>query len=101
MAAPARRDSIDSGKQTLLLLRWLLIIATAYLVLFHRGGEPRNLQLIGLFLAGYLASNLIVAAVLRRVRSERLLEMGLVVFDAVAVAAALLLTRSGSSDFFL
>ena len=100
MEALARRDSADPGRQTLLLLRWLLIIATGYLVLFHRGA-PQNLPAVGLFLAGYLASNLLVGAMLRRVRSERLLEMGLVVFDAVAVAAALLLTGSGSSDFFL
>jgi signal transduction histidine kinase len=94
------RDRTDSAQQTLLLLRWTLIIATAYLVLF-RPADGIPLSVVYLFLAGYLASNLIVAFVLRRSHSDRLLEMGLVLFDATAVSVALLLTKNGSSDFFL
>jgi signal transduction histidine kinase len=100
MEAVLRRNSIDPGEQTLLLLRWTLIIATSYLLL-ARPADNVPLQVVYLFLAGYLASNLAVAVLLRRAHSQQLIEMGLVVFDAIAVSVALLLTKHGSSDFFL
>ena len=100
MQAAEPRNSIDPGQQTLLLLRWTLIIATGYLLLC-RPDDSVPLSVVYLFLAGYLASNLFVAVLLRRARSQQLIEMGLVVFDAIAVSVALLLTKNGSSDFFV
>jgi signal transduction histidine kinase len=86
--------------QTLLTLRWVLIVATGYLLLyFHPVGA--RLPVVGAFLAAYLASNFVFAALLHRVKRPRLLEMTIVLFDAAAVSAALLLAKSGSSDFFL
>lgn len=84
----------------LLLLRWVLIVATTYLVLFH-GALRESPTLVGPFLACYLASNLVVAVLLRHVRSQKQLVMGIALFDAVAVSIALSLTREISSDFFI
>jgi signal transduction histidine kinase len=94
------RDDSERQHQTLLLLRWVMIIATGYLLLFfHPVGSRR--PVVGMFLAAYLASNFVFAALLRRVRRPRLLEMAIVLFDSSAVSLALLLAQSGSSDFFL
>jgi signal transduction histidine kinase len=87
-------------RQTLLMLRWVLIVATGYLLLyFHPVGG--RLPVVGAFLAVYFASNFVVAALLRRAKRPRLLEMGIVLFDSGAVSLALWLAQSGSSDFFL
>jgi signal transduction histidine kinase len=94
------REDSTRQHQTLLLLRWVMIIATGYLLLFfHPVGSRR--PVVGMFLAAYLASNFLFAALLRRVRRPQLLEMAIVLFDSSAVSVALLLAQSGSSDFFL
>ena len=82
------------------MLRWVMIIATGYLLLFfHPIGSRR--PVVGVFLAAYLASNFVFAALLRRVKRPRILEMAIVLFDSSAISVALLLAQSGSSDFFL
>jgi signal transduction histidine kinase len=98
--ARSRRAPIDDGGQTILLLRWALIIATAYLVLFHRPISETP-PLVALFVALYLASNLAVGAMLRRMRSRRAFLLVVVLFDTLAVSVALLLTQKATSDFFL
>jgi signal transduction histidine kinase len=77
-----------------------LIVATAYLLLFHQA-HLQAPPVISVFLAAYLASNLVVAALLRRIRSHKRLEMGIAVFDAAALSVALFLTKDFSTDFFL
>jgi signal transduction histidine kinase len=109
VAEPGRDTAMNGGSlhddthqqhQTLVTLRWVLIVATGYLLLyFHPVGS--RLPVVGAFLAAYLASNFVFAALLRRVKRPRLLEMAVVLFDSAAVSAALLLAQSGSSDFFL
>lgn len=89
-----------SKKQALLLLRWVLVLSTCYLVLFGRPVREID-TVLALFVAFYLSSNVALAWLLPRVRSERLLEAGIVVFDSVAVTVAIALTGSRSSDFFL
>ncbi|MBI2962326.1 MAG: HAMP domain-containing histidine kinase [Deltaproteobacteria bacterium] len=84
----------------LLLLRWILIVATTYLVLLH-GALRDNPIVAGPFLAFYLASNLAVPALLSRARSQKRLVMGIALFDAVSVSIALSLARGVPSDFFL
>ena len=91
---------VDPQKQTFLLLRWILIIATAYLVLFAR---PLNETppIVALFIATYLASNLVVGFLLPRVHSRSVFHTGIVLFDTLAVSLGLLLTQSTSSDLYL
>lgn len=88
------------GEQTILLLRWALIIATAYVALFHRPLSETP-PIVGLFVAFYLASNIAVGFLLRRVHTTRLFLIGIVLFDTLAVSTALLLTQRATTDFFL
>jgi signal transduction histidine kinase len=94
------RYRADREGQTILLLRWVLIVATGYLLLFHHA-HLQAPPVISAFLAAYLASNLVVAGLLRRMRSHKRLEMGIAVFDAAALSVALFLTKDFSTDFFL
>jgi signal transduction histidine kinase len=87
-------------RQTVLLLRWVLIIATAYLMLFHRPLSETP-PIVALFVAAYLGSNVIAGRLLARSRNPRTLEPAIVLFDAIAVSLALLLTQEATSDFFL
>ena len=93
------RDKINPETQMILHLRWVLIVATGYLLLFPHGDHPAS-SIVHIFLAGYLASNLVVAALLRR-SSSKWLTMGIALFDAAAVSGALLVGKGFSNDFFL
>lgn len=104
---PLRRSAAEDPSiarggrvQTLLLLRWVLIIATSYLLLFG-GRQGGSGTAVLLFVAGYFASNLLLAALLRRIRSRRLLEAALVLFDTAAICLGLALVGNVSRDFFL
>jgi signal transduction histidine kinase len=101
MISPLRAPpTAGSADQTILLLRWALIIATAYLVLFHRP-LIETPPLVALFVALYLSSNVVVGVLLRRFRSTRFFLIVIVLFDTLAVSIALLLTQKVTSDFFL
>ncbi len=85
---------------SIILLRWVLIVATSYLVLFSTSlSEVRPLA--ALFIAAYLASNVALMEVLPRWRSPVLLEWCLVLFDIAALTVALLLTPGASNDLFV
>jgi signal transduction histidine kinase len=86
--------------QTVILLRWVLIIATSYLVLFSRPLRQTPLSVM-LFVAAYCASNLILPRVLPRFRSGALPDCAVVVFDTLAVSIGLGLSGGASSDFFV
>jgi signal transduction histidine kinase len=100
MNESTHHDRADREVQTILLLRWVLIVATAYLLLYAHA-RLQAPPVVSVFLAAYLASNLAVAALLRRMGSQKQLEMGIAVFDAAALSVALILTRDFSTDFFL
>lgn len=82
------------------LLRWVLIVATAYLLLFC--SSPTELRpIVALFIALYLTSNVVLTEVLPRLRSTVVLEWSLMVFDIGALTLALLLTHTQSNDLFV
>lgn len=90
-----------TGKQeTMLLLRWVLIIATAYMMLFSGDGQPTP-PAISLFVAGYFASNVILSGLVARGYASRVLDAGIIVFDTAAICFALALTTNVSRDFFV
>ena len=64
-----RMAGMMSELQLLVLLRWVLIISTSYLVIFSR---PLTQLSAGaaLFVCGYLASNLLLASFGPRIRSS-------------------------------
>ncbi|MGH7823500.1 MAG: sensor histidine kinase, partial [Candidatus Binatia bacterium] len=100
MPAAAVETPVPAKAQTIVLLRWILIVATGYLLLFHRPISDTP-PLVGLFVAAYLGSNLLVGYFLPRVRSQKLFHTGIVLFDTFAVSMGLLLTQNTSTDFFL
>jgi signal transduction histidine kinase len=93
-------NPVGTETSSVLLLRWVLILGTSYLLLFDRSPETTP-PLVGLFVVSYLASNLVAIVLFRRVRRKRLVEMGFALLDAVAVSLALLLREGASSDFFV
>jgi signal transduction histidine kinase len=84
----------------ILLLRWVLIITTAYLVLFSRPLSEMQ-PLVALFVAAYLGSNVLLTEWLPRLRSAAMLEWTVVAVDTVALTVALALTGGGSRDLFV
>jgi signal transduction histidine kinase len=98
-AAGEAIGSFDKG-QIVVLLRWVLIISTSYLVLFSR--PLRDLPLsAALFVALYLASNVILTELLPRLSGVSYLDWIIVVMDTVALSIAMILTQHASSEFFV
>lgn len=83
----------------LVLLRWVLIIATSYLLLFSSDGAATPPS-VALFIAAYLASNLLLSKYFPRWRGRRWFDAGVVLFDIAALAVGLSLTDGASVDFF-
>ena len=84
----------------IVLLRWVLIVATSYLVLFSRPLSEVT-PTAALFVAGYLASNVALIELLPRFRSPAVLEWLLILVDTVALSVAVILTDSSPSDLFV
>ena len=84
----------------IVLLRWVLIIATCYLVLFSRPLSEVT-PAMALFVAAYLASNIVVTELVPGLRSATGLEWVLVVIDIAALSLAIVLTGSAAHDLFV
>lgn len=95
-----RESSERDDGRAVLQLRWVLIIATSYLLL---SGQPLKATppVVVFFIVAYLSSNVLAGALAARLRSWRAFEIGVVVFDATAVSVALLLSQGSRGDFFL
>ena len=100
MVEHSRPVSTAQRIQTVLLLRWVLIVATSYLILFS---GPLSQRPFGatLFIAAYFASNLVAGALLRRFSNQPACEVVLVLFDLAMVSIGLALTPAASSQFFV
>ncbi len=94
-----KRTYSADARPTIVLVRWVLIVATAYLLLFSRPLAETPAP-VALFVAGYLASNLLVSALYNAGRWRERYDAAVVLFDTVAVAIGLLLTPNASVDFF-
>jgi signal transduction histidine kinase len=84
----------------LLLLRWVLIVATSYLVLFSRPLSQVT-PAAALFIAAYLASNIALSELLPRLRSPAVLDWILIIVDTAALSIAVVLTEAASTDLFV
>ena len=84
----------------IVLLRWVLIVTTSYLVLFSRPLSEVS-PTVGMFVAGYLGSNVLLTEWLPRLRSAAVLEWTVVAIDTVALTVALALTGGGHGDLFV
>ncbi len=97
---PEPPDYSEGSLQSLILLRWVLIIAIAYLVLLSRPLAELP-PVAGLFIAFYLGSNLVLPPLLRKAREEYKAERLLVVLDVAAVTVALAMCSDHSSELFV
>lgn len=86
--------------QTALLFRWVLIIATSYLVIYNLP-PGHSLTPAALFVVVYCASNLLLTELLPRLVSHTAFTFGLVLFDTLMIAAGLTLTGTASSQFYV
>lgn len=89
-----------SKKQTLYLLRWVLIIASAYLFLFSLQ-TPTTPPALALLIAVALLSNLLLPYFPQRWVERPGFDVALVLFDTLWVSLDALLTQNLSGDFFL
>ncbi|NOY68580.1 MAG: hypothetical protein GXP53_03685 [Deltaproteobacteria bacterium] len=93
-------QEILARKRMIFTIRLLLIIITAYVMLFTPSGRE-HLVLKAFFIAFYLASDLIVAALPERFFSNFRLFYLLICFDTIVVAAGIWLSGQAGSDFYL
>jgi signal transduction histidine kinase len=80
-------------------LRWLLIIATSYLVVFSRPLSEAH-PLAALYVAAYLATGLFWASIRSCFRRPEHLISAVILFDVLAVTIGLLIARETSGTFF-
>jgi signal transduction histidine kinase len=100
MVSHPRPIGTEQRVHTVLLLRWVLIVATSYLILFS-GPLSRRPFGAALFIALYFGSNIVAGALLPRMSNQRACEEALVLFDLVMVSIGLALTPTASSQFFV
>jgi HD-GYP domain-containing protein (c-di-GMP phosphodiesterase class II) len=85
---------------TLLSLRWLLIIAISYLMLFHTGHLKLSWEISALILL-YICSNLVLMLLPVKVFDRNWLDMGLIAADSLIVTSAMVITRLSTSHLLL
>jgi signal transduction histidine kinase len=82
------------------LLRWVLIVATSYLVLFSHPLSELS-PVAALFVAAYLASNVALTELLPRVRGLPAFDWVLMVIDIAALSLAVVLADEASNELFV
>jgi signal transduction histidine kinase len=102
VSEPIAASSLTALHQahSIVLLRWVLIVATSYLVLFSRPLSEVT-PTAALFVAAYLASNVALTELLPRLRSAAVLEWTLMAVDTAALTLALTLAQTTSNDLFV
>ena len=89
----------EAKRSAVVLLRWVLVIATASLILF---GHPQNDPLPGRIAVLLLIfSNLLLASLPARYFASGRFDSALVVLDVIVVSASLWVSGSTGSDFYL
>lgn len=89
-----------SKLRAFLLLRYTLIIATAYLLLVERGFAAPS-AVAALLIALALASNVAIAQLPRRLTESTRFAVAVIVFDTAWVTGALTSSGQFSADFFM
>ena len=87
-------------KHTIVILQWLVAIASSYLMLFSKGalaGDPVSYALVALF----LASSLVFTRLPERAFHHRFFDMLLFVADTALITAAIYQNRTAPWDLFL
>ncbi|HVM95919.1 MAG TPA: HAMP domain-containing sensor histidine kinase [Candidatus Acidoferrales bacterium] len=89
-----------SKRQTVVLLRWVLIIAFSYLLILDASATHLQTCVIGL-IVGALASNLVIGRIPREWTETQVFDFSIVLFDAAWVTCGLIWAPSVSGDLFL
>ena len=98
--APRFTDTPHDKRSTVVLLRWVLIIASAYLLLFAEDGPVVDSG-TGLFVALVLASNVLLNKFPDHWLQSRAFDMGLVLFDTSWLTLSLAWSPQASDNFFM
>ncbi len=94
------KNSVPDKRQTVVLLRWVLIIAFSYLLLLDANTTTVQPHLVVL-IAVALASNLVIGRMPEQWAERRLFDFGVVLFDAAWVTLGLIWAPNVSGDLFL
>ncbi len=87
----------DEKRQAIVMLRWVLMIALSYVVVF--GGGAR-IEAAGLCVGFFLASNLVLMRLPARVFDHQAFDFLLAAFDLAGITFGLWLCGSAGPDFF-
>jgi len=90
----------SARKRMIFTIRLLVIIITAYLILFSPSG-PLSFSWKAVFIAFYLATDLVVAALPDRFFLTYMLFYPLVLIDTIMVIAGIWISGQAGSDFYL
>jgi len=90
----------NQNKKKILSLRWAVIIATSYLILFGRG-KIAHIDLGHLFILVYILSNLLLTFIPTKWFSNPKVFYSLVLMDAGIVSFAMFLSEKVATDFYL
>jgi len=93
-------NALPSKRSTVVLLRWVLIVAFSYLLLLEDSTIRINSRPI-LLIAAALTSNLIVGRIPKTWVERRLFDFCIVLFDAAWVTVGLIWVPDASSELFL
>ncbi|HTM07123.1 MAG TPA: HAMP domain-containing sensor histidine kinase [Verrucomicrobiae bacterium] len=98
-SVPFGRGALNK-KHTIIILQWLVVIASSYLMLFSKGqltGDTRSYALVALF----LASGLVFYRLPEPVFHHRFFDVVLFGADTVLISAAIYQNRDAPWDLFL
>ncbi len=93
-------DWSGDSMHVLVMLRWVLIIAISYLVLFGQPYETTSTS-AALFVALYLGSNVVLSRWVARATRVLRMEWAIVVLDVSAVTVALCLSGDAANELFV
>jgi signal transduction histidine kinase len=87
----------DEKRQAIVMLRWVLMIALSYVVVFGGGA---SIEASGLCVGFFLASNLVLMRVPSRIFDHRAFDFVLATIDLAGITFGLWLCGSAGPDFF-
>jgi hypothetical protein len=89
-----------NARETIVMVRWALIIACAYLILFSDGGaRATNTGLV--VIAAFLASNLVAGRLPQEYFATRTLKVGIAAVDTVFITVSVYLAHQLSVEVLL
>jgi signal transduction histidine kinase len=91
---------LATKKSALVFLRWVVIVTASYLVLFDRPGAGAD-PAVALFVAIFLASNLLASVLPARAFESLWLRSAFVLFDTAWISFGMVLAGERSSELFL